>query len=122
MYDGHHGGAYVKNSFGNVYAALICADYYMLSVCYAWSFMFSYSYIVVGVFVVGRLFREAWGKESPKMQADLTDFSWGISCYCSQSYSSSLLLHAVGELGTSISWRKKRMSTRFQRYVMNFGL
>ena len=34
-YDGHHGGAYVKNSFGNVYAALICADYYMLSVCYA---------------------------------------------------------------------------------------
>jgi hypothetical protein len=37
--------------------------------------MFSYSYIVVGVFVVGRLFREAWGKESPKMQADLTDFS-----------------------------------------------
>jgi hypothetical protein len=33
MYAGHHGGAYAKNSFGNVYVALICADY-MISVCY----------------------------------------------------------------------------------------
>jgi hypothetical protein len=35
MYAGHHGGAYAKNSFGNVYVALICADYYMISACYA---------------------------------------------------------------------------------------
>lgn len=34
MYAGHYGGAYAKNSFGNVYVALICADYYMISVCY----------------------------------------------------------------------------------------
>ncbi|RLM85846.1 uncharacterized protein C2845_PM04G04970 [Panicum miliaceum] len=49
MYAGHHGGAYAKNSFGNVYTA-------------------------VGVFVLGRLFREAWGKEAPKMQAEFNDF------------------------------------------------
>ncbi|KAG0542028.1 hypothetical protein BDA96_02G067700 [Sorghum bicolor] len=49
MYAGHHGGAYAKNSFGNVYTA-------------------------VGVFVLGRLFREAWGREAPKMQAEFNDF------------------------------------------------
>ncbi|TVU41334.1 hypothetical protein EJB05_14841, partial [Eragrostis curvula] len=49
MYAGHLGGAYAKNSFGNVYTA-------------------------VGVFVLGRLFREAWGKEAPKMQAEFNDF------------------------------------------------
>ncbi|KAL6598643.1 hypothetical protein ACP70R_046342 [Stipagrostis hirtigluma subsp. patula] len=49
MYAGHRGGAYAKNSFGNVYTA-------------------------VGVFVLGRLFREAWGKEAPKMQAEFNDF------------------------------------------------
>ncbi|KAG2632271.1 hypothetical protein PVAP13_2NG072200 [Panicum virgatum] len=49
MYAGHHGGAYAKNSYGNVYTA-------------------------VGVFVLGRLFREAWGKEAPKMQAEFNDF------------------------------------------------
>ncbi|XP_066389639.1 tRNA ligase 1-like [Miscanthus floridulus] len=49
MYAGHHGGAYAKNSFGNVYTA-------------------------VAVFVLGRLFREAWGKEAPKMQAEFNDF------------------------------------------------
>nr|CAB3452233.1 unnamed protein product [Digitaria exilis] len=49
MYAGHHGGAYAKNSFGNVYTA-------------------------VGVFVLGRLFREAWGKEAPKKQAEFNDF------------------------------------------------
>lgn len=49
MYAGPLGGAYAKNSFGNVYTA-------------------------VGVFVLGRLFREAWGKEAPKMQAEFNDF------------------------------------------------
>lgn len=28
----------------------------------------------MGVFVLGRLFREAWGKEAPKMQAEFNDF------------------------------------------------
>ncbi|KAK3126607.1 hypothetical protein QOZ80_7AG0559280 [Eleusine coracana subsp. coracana] len=49
MYAGHLGGAYAKNSFGNVYTA-------------------------VGVFVLGRLFREAWGKDAAKMQAEFNDF------------------------------------------------
>ncbi|XP_006657526.2 tRNA ligase 1 [Oryza brachyantha] len=49
MYAGHHGGAYAKNSFGNIYTA-------------------------VGVFVLGRLFREAWGKEAPRMQEEFNDF------------------------------------------------
>jgi hypothetical protein len=33
----------------------------------------SYRYTAVGVFVLGRLFREAWGKEAPKMQAEFND-------------------------------------------------
>ncbi|KAF0908840.1 hypothetical protein E2562_028724 [Oryza meyeriana var. granulata] len=49
MYAGHYGGAYAKNSFGNIYTA-------------------------VGVFVLGRLFREAWGKEAPRMQEEFNDF------------------------------------------------
>ncbi|KAL5197450.1 hypothetical protein ABZP36_000962, partial [Zizania latifolia] len=49
MYAGHRGGAYAKNSFGNIYTA-------------------------VGVFVLGRLFREAWGKEAPRMQEEFSDF------------------------------------------------
>ncbi|KAJ3670139.1 hypothetical protein LUZ60_010463 [Juncus effusus] len=49
MYAGHEGGAYAKNSYGNIYTA-------------------------VGVFVLGRMFREAWGKEATKMQAELNDF------------------------------------------------
>ncbi|XP_048537842.1 tRNA ligase 1-like [Triticum urartu] len=48
MYAGNHGGAYSKNSFGHIYTA-------------------------VGVFVLGRLFREAWGREAPKMQAEFND-------------------------------------------------
>ncbi|XP_051206911.1 tRNA ligase 1 [Lolium perenne] len=48
MYAGHLGGAYAKNSYGNIYTA-------------------------VGVFVLGRLFREAWGKEAPQMQAEFND-------------------------------------------------
>ncbi|KAF7082552.1 hypothetical protein CFC21_086421 [Triticum aestivum] len=48
MYAGNRGGAYAKNSFGNIYTA-------------------------VGVFVLGRLFREAWGREAPKMQAEFND-------------------------------------------------
>ncbi|KAK9079407.1 hypothetical protein SSX86_001078 [Deinandra increscens subsp. villosa] len=49
MYAGHEGGAYAKNSFGNVYTA-------------------------VGVFVLGRIFREAWGTEASKKQAEFNDF------------------------------------------------
>jgi hypothetical protein len=33
----------------------------------------SYRYTAVGVFVLGRLFREAWGKEAPQMQAEFND-------------------------------------------------
>ncbi|KAI4979001.1 hypothetical protein ZWY2020_015754 [Hordeum vulgare] len=49
MYAGNHGGAYSKNCFGNIYAA-------------------------AGVFVLARLFREAWGREAPKMQSEFNDF------------------------------------------------
>ncbi|XP_038715607.1 tRNA ligase 1 isoform X1 [Tripterygium wilfordii] len=49
MYAGHEGGAYAKNSFGNIYTA-------------------------VGVFVLGRMFREAWGTEAAKKQAEFNEF------------------------------------------------
>ncbi|KAL4592202.1 hypothetical protein LXL04_005189 [Taraxacum kok-saghyz] len=49
MYAGHEGGAYAKNSFGNVYTA-------------------------VGVFVLGRVFRKAWGLQSSKKQAEFNEF------------------------------------------------
>ncbi|XP_026415558.1 tRNA ligase 1-like isoform X1 [Papaver somniferum] len=49
MYAGHEGGAYAKNSFGNIYTA-------------------------VGVFVLGRMFREAWGTEAFKKQAEFNNF------------------------------------------------
>ncbi|XP_062171894.1 tRNA ligase 1 isoform X1 [Alnus glutinosa] len=49
MYAGHEGGAYAKNSFGNIYTA-------------------------VGVFVLGRMFREAWGTQAAKKQAEFNDF------------------------------------------------
>ncbi|KAL3850759.1 hypothetical protein ACJIZ3_012641 [Penstemon smallii] len=49
MYAGHEGGAYAKNSYGNVYTA-------------------------VGVFVLGRVFREAWGSQASKKQAEFNEF------------------------------------------------
>ncbi|KAI3995207.1 hypothetical protein MKX01_032009 [Papaver californicum] len=49
MYAGHEGGAYAKNSFGNIYTA-------------------------VGVFVLGRMFREAWATEAFKKQAEFNNF------------------------------------------------
>uniref|UniRef100_A0A5B6ZRT4 tRNA ligase phosphodiesterase domain-containing protein n=2 Tax=Davidia involucrata TaxID=16924 RepID=A0A5B6ZRT4_DAVIN len=49
MYAGHEGGAYAKNSYGNIYTA-------------------------VGVFVLGKMFREAWGTEASKKQAEFNDF------------------------------------------------
>ncbi|XP_022157928.1 tRNA ligase 1 [Momordica charantia] len=49
MYAGHEGGAYAKNSFGNIYTA-------------------------VGVFVLGRMFREAWGSKAAKKQAEFNNF------------------------------------------------
>ncbi|KAK8994445.1 hypothetical protein V6N11_045534 [Hibiscus sabdariffa] len=49
MYAGNEGGAYAKNSFGNIYTA-------------------------VGVFVLGRMFHEAWGSKAGEMQAQFNDF------------------------------------------------
>lgn len=49
MYAGNEGGAYAKNSFGNTYTA-------------------------VGVFVLGRIFREAWGTEAAKKQEEFNEF------------------------------------------------
>ncbi|XP_054793577.1 tRNA ligase 1-like, partial [Prosopis cineraria] len=49
MYAGHKGGAYAKNSFGNIYTA-------------------------VGVFVLGRMFREAWGTGASKKQVEFNEF------------------------------------------------
>ncbi|KAL5996702.1 hypothetical protein ACLOJK_007621 [Asimina triloba] len=49
MYAGHKGGAYAKNSYGNIYTA-------------------------VGVFVLGRMFIEAWGTEARRKQAEFNDF------------------------------------------------
>jgi hypothetical protein len=34
----------------------------------------AFRYTAVGIFVLGHLFREAWGKEAPKMQAVFNDF------------------------------------------------
>ncbi|GAU14656.1 hypothetical protein TSUD_97200, partial [Trifolium subterraneum] len=49
MYAGHEGGAYAKNSFRNIYTA-------------------------VGVFVLWRTLREAWGTEALKKQAEFNNF------------------------------------------------
>ncbi|XP_078442173.1 RNAligase [Wolffia australiana] len=49
MYAGHRGGAYAKNSYGNIYSA-------------------------VGVFVLGRMFMEAWGGQARKKQAEFNEF------------------------------------------------
>ncbi|KAK1357380.1 putative 2',3'-cyclic-nucleotide 3'-phosphodiesterase [Heracleum sosnowskyi] len=49
MYAGHEGGAYAKNSYGNIYTA-------------------------VGVFVLGRTFREAWGSYASKKQSEFNDY------------------------------------------------
>uniref|UniRef100_A0A1J3K968 Uncharacterized protein n=1 Tax=Noccaea caerulescens TaxID=107243 RepID=A0A1J3K968_NOCCA len=49
MYAGNTGGAYAKNSFGNIYTA-------------------------VGVFVLSRMFREAWGTKALEKEAEFNDF------------------------------------------------
>ncbi|TYI25926.1 hypothetical protein ES332_A05G080700v1 [Gossypium tomentosum] len=49
MYAGNEGGAYAKNSFGNIYTA-------------------------VGVFVLGGMFHEAWGSKAGEKQAQFNDF------------------------------------------------
>ncbi|KAF3790306.1 hypothetical protein EJ110_NYTH09213 [Nymphaea thermarum] len=49
MYAGHEGGAYAKNSYGNIYTA-------------------------VGVFVLGRMFVEAWGAQANKKQKEFREF------------------------------------------------
>ncbi|KAK6142035.1 hypothetical protein DH2020_013864 [Rehmannia glutinosa] len=56
MYAGHEGGAYAKNSYGNIYTA-------------------------VGVFVLGRMFREAWGSQSTKKQAEFNDFLESVTSF-----------------------------------------
>ncbi|CAN6463133.1 unnamed protein product [Victoria cruziana] len=49
MYAGHEGGAYAKNSYGNIYTA-------------------------VGLFVLGRMFVEAWGSQANKKQKEFREF------------------------------------------------
>ncbi|XP_031100261.1 tRNA ligase 1 isoform X1 [Ipomoea triloba] len=49
MYSGHEGGAYAKNSFGNIYTA-------------------------VGVFVLGRMFQEAWGPHASRKQEEFNEY------------------------------------------------
>ncbi|XP_030506029.2 tRNA ligase 1 [Cannabis sativa] len=49
MYAGNEGGAYAKNSFGNIYTA-------------------------VGVFVLGRMFQQAWGAEAAKKQTEFNEY------------------------------------------------
>jgi hypothetical protein len=34
MYAGHHGGAYAKNSFGNMYVVVICVEFFSIYLCY----------------------------------------------------------------------------------------
>ncbi|KAD4384472.1 hypothetical protein E3N88_24640 [Mikania micrantha] len=70
MYAGHEGGAYAKNSFGNVYTA-------------------------VGVFVLGRIFREAWGTEASKKQAEFNEF---LECE-HMSISMELVTAVLGDHG-----------------------
>lgn len=49
MYAGHEGGAYAKNSYGNIYTA-------------------------VGVFVLGRMLQETWGDQAAIKQKEFNDF------------------------------------------------
>lgn len=53
---------------------LISPPYFVIMCSMAESSTFSCRYTAVGVFVLGRLFREAWGKEAPKMQSEFNDF------------------------------------------------
>ncbi|KAJ9546068.1 hypothetical protein OSB04_025775 [Centaurea solstitialis] len=88
MYAGHEGGAYAKNSFGNVYVEILFFLFaFVLSACSnTRSFSLDSSlrlspkalsgicYTAVGVFVLGRIFREAWGTEASKKQAEFNAF------------------------------------------------
>ncbi|KAK6163268.1 hypothetical protein DH2020_000132 [Rehmannia glutinosa] len=67
MYAGHEGGAYAKNSYGNIYTA-------------------------VGVFVLGRMFREAWGSQSTKKQAEksVTSFFAAYDALCEEGTATSV--------------------------------
>ncbi|KAK9124336.1 hypothetical protein Sjap_013938 [Stephania japonica] len=70
MYAGHEGGAYAKNSFGNIYTA-------------------------VGVFVMGRMFREAWGAEAFTKQAEFNNYL-KTNCMC---VSMELVTAVLGDHG-----------------------
>jgi hypothetical protein len=74
MYAGHHGGAYAKNSFGNTCVLLFYLNFSWVICVMTEAINSDYSYTAVGVFVLGRLFREAWGKKAPKMQTEFNDF------------------------------------------------
>ncbi|TQD91064.1 hypothetical protein C1H46_023348 [Malus baccata] len=69
----------------NGLATLEVRVFYELLNCFlaAWTFyllafmlaiILTLSYTAVGVFVLGRMFREAWGREAPKMQEEFNDF------------------------------------------------
>ncbi|KAG8387723.1 hypothetical protein BUALT_Bualt02G0051100 [Buddleja alternifolia] len=70
MYAGHEGGAYAKNSYGNIYTA-------------------------VGVFVLGRMFREAWGPQASTKQAEFNMFL-ERNCMC---ISMELVTAVLGDHG-----------------------
>ncbi|WMV56325.1 hypothetical protein MTR67_049710 [Solanum verrucosum] len=106
MYAGHEGGAYAKNSFGNMYVLLrIMAYFFGLNIFYffetendvglqamslglfkmlPWVHIGSskssafledrHGYTAVGVFVLGRMFRETWGTQASKKQAEFNEF------------------------------------------------
>jgi hypothetical protein len=42
----------------------------------------AYSYTAAGVFILRRMFREAWGKEAPKMQAGFNDYLEVLHTQC----------------------------------------
>lgn len=94
MYAGHKGGAYAKNSFGNMYA-YDCIHFFgplfssfvlgniINAICASFFFLFVFklliksilcSYTAVGVFVLGRMLREAWGSQASRKQAEFNDY------------------------------------------------
>lgn len=80
MYAGHEGGAYAKNSFGNMYVCkqhgLVSVQIYVILPCKLdiEKIIFWNRYTAVGVFVLGRMFLEAWGTEARRKQAEFNDF------------------------------------------------
>jgi hypothetical protein len=42
----------------------------------------AYSYTAAGVFILGRIFREAWGEEAPKMQDEFNHYLTVLHAQC----------------------------------------